>query len=84
MSKKTFSLKRSLACESDEAVIYGRPGDPVTCECITCGRPYVTKIPWHGAILVREEDCDDCSAALNEAFQSTKSLKLAIGDGEIH
>ena len=85
MSKK-FSMKRckELVESMEEAVIYGRPGDPAVCECITCNRPFVQKIPWSGAILVRDGDCYDCGAAFQKAFESTHSLKLAAGDGRIH
>jgi hypothetical protein len=67
-----------------EEVIYGRPGDYADDHCLTCGREFRRKIPHTGAMLKRDEDCDDCAEAFQAAFNSTRDLKMAAGDGNVH
>lgn len=70
--------------DSREEVIYGRPGDYANDHCLTCGREFRRKIPCTGAMLKRDEDCDNCAEAFQAAFNSTKDLKMAAGDGNVH
>jgi hypothetical protein len=35
-------------------------------------------------MLKRDEDCDDCAEAFQAAFNSTRDLKMAAGDGNVH
>ena len=67
-----------------EDVIYGLPGDIADDHCLTCNRPIKRKIPWKGAMLKRDEDCEDCAEAFSRAFASTGCLKQAAGDGGVH
>jgi len=67
-----------------EDLVFGLPGDIAVCECLTCGRAINRVIPQFGSLLKRDMDCDDCAEAFQRAFNSSGSLELAAGDGNVH